>query len=158
MPLPGIIPSRVGRALSRHSDAPGYKKRVVKDFINIIRCGGRVKWLGMVDHVRMGPLQVEHGNRHNDGVTKSRLIDEGGQVSLWFGHVHKRNFYEISGADYSVNAISSGCLCPTTPHYAHEGQSTRSGRKWTQGTAIAQFNLNERLVHFENVQFEDVGT
>jgi hypothetical protein len=140
------------------SDAAQFRRTIMKSFIKGIQFNGKVWYIGEVDHVRLGPLQVEHGNRHNEHVAKSRLIDEGGQVSLMFGHVHKQNFFELRGADYAVRAISTGCLCHPHPHYAHKGTSSRSGRKWTQGTGVASFSLKGRLVQFENIAFERVGT
>ena len=122
-------------------NAGAYHNTITKTFINGIKCNGDVWYIGKVDHVRIGPLSVEHGVRHNDHVAKARLIDEGGQISIMMGHVHKRNFYEVTGADFSVNSVSSGCLCPTEPLYLPTGQDTQSGRKWTQGTAVASFSL-----------------
>jgi UDP-2,3-diacylglucosamine pyrophosphatase LpxH len=138
-------------------DAKQFRKRLLGNFRDIVKNNGSVWYLGEnVNHVRIGPLQVEHGSRYNEHVVKSRLYDEGAQISLMMGHVHKRNFYEIQGADFAVNGISSGCLCPTDPHYAFG--TAQSGRKWVQGTAVASFALDEREVLFENNKFADVGT
>lgn len=137
-------------------DAKGYRKRVMRDFRQLIQFGGQVMYLGdNITHARMGPLHVEHGIRHNDHVTKSRLIDLGGQVSVMMGHVHKRNFYSLAGADFDVEGISSGSLSPPNPHY--QFGSVKSGRGWEQGTAVATFNLLERGVEFENVKFTNIN-
>ncbi len=61
---------------------------ITKTFINGIKCNGDVCIWAKLDHVRIGPLSVEHGVRHNDHVAKARLLDEGGQVSIMMGHVH----------------------------------------------------------------------
>lgn len=137
--------------------APQFRKRLLADYRTILRQGGNVMYIGNVDHVRMGPLRMEHGVRHNEHVSKSRVIDMGGQVSHWMGHVHKRNFYEMRGEDFAVSGISSGGLCQRDPHYMREGSSTCSGRKWVQGTAVGTFNLSEHDVEFENVGFHDAG-
>lgn len=130
------------------------RKRMLRSFVETVQQGGKVLYLGEVDHARMGPLQVEHGSRVGDNSPKARLLDEGGQISLMFGHVHKENFFSIRGADYTVKAISSGCLCLTTPHYANPGQSSLPGRKWTNGTVVATLSLNDRLVNYEIVEFQ----
>jgi hypothetical protein len=85
------------------------------------------------------------------------LEDNGMQVSVMAGHVHKRVFWEQSGADYTVNGINSGALSIPNPHYLPEGQSKPEGRRWTQGTAVATLDLRARLVQFENVGFADIG-
>ena len=72
-----------------------------------------------------------------------------------FGHGHKLKAYNVRGADYSVSAIMSGCLCELTPHYQGRGQSAQSGEKWELGTAVATFDLTDRLVQFENIEFTD---
>lgn len=137
--------------------APQMRHRLMRDFISIVRHGGDVWYIGNVDHVRVGTVRIEHGARHNEHVAKSRLIDEGGQVSIWMGHVHKENAYTMRGADYTVKAKSSGALCLREPHYIREGQSTQSGRKWTQGTIVGTWNLSERPVSFEEITFDESG-
>jgi len=138
------------RILRRMLDRYGaLAKTIMKWFINIIRAEGAVWYVGEVDHVRVGQLQIEHGNRHNMHVAKSRLEDEGSQINLWMGHVHKENFYVVRGADFTVRAVSSGCLCNLTPHYLERGRSALSGRKWTQGTAIGMTDLQEQPVQMD---------
>lgn len=134
-------------------NAVNVSKTVMRELYRIIRCGDSVLHIGDIDHVRLGPLQVEHGVRYNVHAPKSRLVDEGGQISLMFGHGHKTKYYQMRGADFSASAIMSGCLCELNPHYMRRGQNTLSGEKWEHGTAVATFDLNDRLVQFENQQF-----
>ena len=101
----------------------------------------------------MGPLQVEHGNRYNIHAPKSRLEDEGHQMNIAFGHGHKHKYYHKRGADFAVSAIMSGCLCELMPHYLGRGASSQSGEKWDHGTMVATFDINDRLVQFENQEF-----
>jgi len=135
------------------NNAVNVSKTVLRAFKSIIRRDDQVWYVGDVDHIRMGPLQVEHGNRYGIHAPKSRLIDEGGQCSVMFGHGHKRKFYMLRGADFSVSAVMSGCLCELTPHYLGRGQSSVSGEKWVHGTAVATLDLTDRLVQFENPEF-----
>lgn len=148
------------RRLLRHlqNDAPNLRRRIYRDYVDIVRSGSGVWYIGAVDHARIGPLRVEHGVRHNDHVAKSRLDDEGYQVSIMMGHVHRLNYYAKMGADFAVSAVSSGCLCDTTPHYMNKGQTSRAGRKWQQGTAIATVDLRGGFVQFENLLFRDHQT
>lgn len=143
---------RIMRYVDNHS--VNLHRTIFREFKRIIRCGGRVKYIGDVDHVRMGPLKIEHGSRYNVHAPKSRLEDEGGQVCIWMGHGHKLKWFSMSGADFSVNAIMSGCLCTMPPHYLPIGVSAPSGQKWQHGTAVATFDINDRLVSFENVEFK----
>lgn len=142
---------RIMRYVDNHS--VNLHNTIKREFKRIISCGGRVKYIGDVDHVRMGPLKIEHGSRYNIHAPKSRLEDEGGQVCIWMGHGHKLKWFSMNGADFSVNAIMSGCLCTVPAHYRPLGVSSPSGQKWQHGTAIATFDLNDRLVAFENVEF-----
>lgn len=139
------------------SDAQVYSDIVLEKFTEIIRHGGRVWYLGEVDCVRVGYLQIEHGNRHNEHVAKSRLWDLGGQINVMAGHVHRQTHYALHGADYTVQGITSGGLCPTEPHYQQRGR-TAQRRRWQQGTAFASMNIRHPHVTFENLLFVNDST
>jgi hypothetical protein len=124
---PGNHERRILRYLN--DQAPKFRKRLLRDFIEIIRCGGAVAYIGNTDYVRVGPLVVHHGNRVGFNAAKNTLLDAGGQVSLMGGHVHYPSEYEIRGEDHTVKSIVSGCLCGY-PHYM-EGE--RMTKPWALG-------------------------
>jgi hypothetical protein len=131
--------------------APQVRRTVWRRFVDIIRCGGRVLWLGEVDSVRFGPLRVMHGNRHNQHVAASLLQDAGYQMHVMAGHVHRLTFANRRGEDYPVSAITSGCLCHHPAPYMRRKTPTQ---KWMLGTAIAEVNLRGRDVHLDNLEYQ----
>jgi len=122
---------------------------VLRRFVEIVRCGGAVWWIGDVDHVRVGPLVVMHGNRYNVHAATSVLGDFGHQVCVMFGHIHRLTSAAKAGEDFSAQAVSSGCLC-YPPLYVKHG---RPIQKQQQGTAIADVDLGGRNVQFNNLLF-----
>lgn len=130
-------------------NAPAVRETVNKRFIEIVRHGGDVFWLGDVDTVRMGPLLVTHGNRTGDNPAHGLWNDVGGQLSVMAGHVHRLSYYGKRGEEYMTEAITSGCLT-NYPHYAKRKRSA----KWELGTAIAEVNLKGREVNLTNLKYE----
>jgi hypothetical protein len=133
-----------------HRNAPGLRHTVVNRFIDIVRCGGKVYWLGEVDKVRIGNLTVMHGNRANQHAAKSILEDAGYQVNVMFGHVHRLTSAAKIGAHYQVQAISSGCLRQTPAHYNRFVSPTHVEQ---QGTCIADVALLGHEVQFNNLLY-----
>lgn len=131
--------------------APQVRKTVWRRFVEIVRCGGRVLWLGEVDAVRFGPLRVMHGNRHNQHVAQSLLQDAAYQTSVMAGHVHRLTFANKRGDDFPVSAVTSGCLCHYPAAYMKRKTPTQ---RWMLGTAIAEVNLRGRDVHIDNLEFQ----
>lgn len=142
---------RLFRALQE--GAAQFRRLVVREWVRIVRHAGRVWYLGETDQVEVGALRVEHGIRHSEHVSKQRLIDAGGQVSVMAGHVHRRTYYSLVGARYSVQGVTSGCLAQIPPHYQMRGQTTKAGREHEHGTCIATVDLAGTHVEFENVGF-----
>jgi hypothetical protein len=139
-------------------NAGQFAARVRRDFVNLVRCGGAVWYVGETDAVRIGShLTVEHGIRYNEHVTKSRLIDLGGQVHVVMGHVHKFNMYEMRGAHYTVQGHSSGCLCLPEPHYLPSGQTQMPGRGWTQGTLVLSTIVDTPVLNVEHARFQRIN-
>lgn len=130
--------------------APAIRKTVWREFVEIARCGGAVKWIGDVDSVRLGPLLVLHGNRTNLHAAKSLIEDAGGQVSVMAGHVHRLTSWDLHGEEYVVRGITSGCIERFPAPYQRR---RRPCRKWQYGTAIADVNLRTRAVDFTNLQY-----
>lgn len=131
--------------------APQVRKTVWRRFVEIVRCGGRVLWLGEVDAVRFGPLKVIHGNRHNLHVANSMLEDVRYQLNVMAGHVHRLTYANKRGDDFAVSAVTSGCLC----HYpAPYHKRTTPTARWMLGTAIAEVNLRGRDVHIDNLEYQ----
>lgn len=131
--------------------APEVRHTVIRRFIEIVRAGGRVLWMGEVDAVRFGPLKVIHGNRHNQHVAQSLLQDTGFQLNVMAGHVHRLTFANKRGDDFPVSAITSGCLCRWPSPYMKRKTPTQ---KWMLGTAIAEINLRGRDTHLDNLEYQ----
>lgn len=131
--------------------APQIRRTVWRRFTDIVRCGGRVLWLGEVDAVRFGPLRVMHGNRHNQHTAESLLQDARHQLNVMAGHVHRLTYANKRGEDFAVSAVTSGCLC----HYPapYHKRKTPTAR-WMLGTAIAEVNLRGRDVHIDNLEYQ----
>lgn len=135
--------------------APKLRKTVMKAFRDIIRCDGRVMYLGETDYVRMGPMVIQHGKRVNRYPAKSSLEDLGNQLWTQFGHVHRLDEYIIIGELYTVGAWASGKLSQD-PHYV----MGKVMRKEQLGTTIMEIDLRGREVSGDNLLFfkdEDSG-
>ena len=130
--------------------APKFRKRILRDFTNIIRCGGSVFYVGNTDYVRVGPLVVHHGIRTGFNAAKNSLLDAGSQLSMMGGHVHYPSEYEVRGEEHTVKSVISGCLC-SYPHYM-EGE--RMTKPWSLGTAVADVDLRSRDVDLTNLMFK----
>lgn len=129
-----------------NKNAPKFRQRILRDFIDIIRCGSAVQYLGYVDKVRMGPLVVAHGTRVGENSARNHLKDYGYQVSGMSGHVHYPSESEKRGEDFRAKWVVSGCLCD----YPHYGLGETMTQKWALGTAIAYADLRSRDVDFDN--------
>lgn len=132
-------------------NASQMRRRIIQTYENIIRNDGDVLFIGHIDAVRIGPLLVQHGNRVGQNAAKGMLQDAGYQVSIMAGHTHKITSYTFEGEDFSVHAVTGGCLQQVPEHY-HQGRRRRT--KAHQGTVVATVNLNGRDVWFENLKFE----
>lgn len=135
--------------------APQVRKTVWRRFVEIVRCGGSVLWLGEVDAVRFGPLKVMHGNRVTLNAARAMLMDTGGQLNIMAGHVHRLTTWTQRGEDFPVQAITGGCLCRYPSPYQKRKTPTS---RWHLGTAFAEVNLRGRDVHVDNLEFQvDAG-
>jgi hypothetical protein len=143
---------RIQSHMAEH--APKLRRTIARDWQELITQRGQVHYLGDVDHVDVGPLHIQHGNRVNEHVSKSMLEDLSYQVSTMAGHVHRLTRYDRVGYRYPVSAITSGCLCHLLPKYAKGG---KLARKWAQGTAFATVDMRGTFVAFDNVAFQRVG-
>lgn len=131
--------------------APQVRKTVWRRFVEIVRCGGSVLWIGEVDSARFGPLKVMHGNRVTINAARAMLLDTGGQLNIMAGHVHRLTNWTQRGEEYPVQAVTSGCLCKY-PSVYHKRKTPTS--RWMLGTALAEVNLRGRDVHIDNLEFQ----
>jgi hypothetical protein len=109
-------------------------------FLETIRCGGRVLYVGRTEHVEIGGLIVAHG----DKTGKHAHVPMG---MLWpsktvnFGHIHRH----VAGG----NAFSNGMLCQDKPFYDdweypnahHGGTSTMTVESRGGGVAWSHHNF-----------------
>lgn len=139
---------RIKRFLNKQ--APKFRKRILRDFIEIIRCGAGVLYIGDTDYVRAGPLVVHHGTRTGFYAAKNSLLDAGGQISMMGGHVHYPSEFDIQGEDFTVRSIVSGCLC-TYPHYMTGVRMTKPPQL---GTGVGDVDLRSRDVELKNISYQ----
>jgi hypothetical protein len=139
---------RILRYLEENASA--IRKSVLRAFVNVVRCGGSVLYLGEVDFVRIGPLMVLHGKRTNMHPAKSTFDDVGGHFWTQFGHVHRLDEYVKVDGDYPTGSVASGCLC-NPPHYIRGWQN----KKWQLGTAVMEVDLAGRHVKIDNLLFDE---
>jgi hypothetical protein len=131
--------------------APELRRTVIRRFVEIVRAGGRVLFIGEVDAVRFGPLRVMHGNRHNLHTAESLLQDARYQLNVIAGHVHRLTYANKRGEDFAVSAITSGCLCNYPAAYMKRKTPTQ---RWMLGTALAEVNLRGRDVAINNLEYQ----
>lgn len=134
-------------------NAPKLRRVVERAWSDLVRQQGRVLWLGRRQHVDIGHLVVQHGDRSNEHIAKSLLDDLSYQASTMAGHVHRMNRYDRTGYKYPVSSITSGCLCNLNPHYM-KGKKNR--RPWQHGTAFATVNMKGTDVFFDNIEFRQI--
>jgi hypothetical protein len=139
---------RILRYLEKN--APAIRKSVLRAFIHSIRCGGEVLYIGEVDNVRIGPLQILHGKRTSQNPAKATWADVGGHLWVQFGHVHRLDTYINLDGDYPTGAVASGCLA-NPPHYVLGWQNS----VWKLGTAIMEVDLTSRDVKIDNLLFDN---
>lgn len=133
-----------------NEQAPKFRKRILRDFITIIRAGGAVAYVGYTDYVRVGPLVVHHGTRTGIYAAKNALLDAGSQISLMGGHVHYPSTFDVEGEEATVHSLVSGCLC-AYPHYM---QGVRMTKPPQLGTGIGDVDLRSRDVELRNIGFK----
>lgn len=141
---------RIYHFLAQH--APKLRRTVERVWIETVQAGGRVHWLGNVSELLVHTLLVKHGDRTNEGVAKSMLIDTGFQVSIMAGHVHRTSAYSFTGYHRTVTAITSGCLCNLIPSYLAV-KGVKPLRSWQNGTALATVDTKDGAVWIENLLF-----
>lgn len=137
-------------------NAPKLRRTIERAWVDAVRYGGRVLWIGNTQEVEIGYLLVKHGDRHNEGVAKSLLEQECYQVSVMAGHVHRLTTYTKTGRKYSVTAITSGCLCKPIPDYTAK-KGKRPTNTWQQGMAFATVDMQGVDVFFENIAIKHIG-
>lgn len=139
-----------------HTHAPKLRKTIEAAWIETARAGGIVHWLDNASEVLIHGLLVKHGDRVNEYVTKSMLMDAGFQVSIMAGHVHRLSQFTFAGYQKPVTAVTSGCLCKTVPSYmASVGRKPL--RAWQQGTALAYLDTRRGVVWFDNLLYVKNG-
>ncbi|MBE2196299.1 MAG: metallophosphoesterase, partial [Anaerolinea sp.] len=87
-----------------NDEVPKFRLTLMQHFIDLVRCGGEVLYVGYTDYVRIGPLVVQHGYRTGLNAAKNHLVDAGGQISTMAGHVHRTSDYEVRGEDFIVRS------------------------------------------------------
>jgi len=135
-------------------NSPNVAKTVMREFADVVRYQGRVMWLGETDQVTIDNLVVAHGTRAGNNPAKAHLDMTGGQVNYMAGHVHKRFYWQKAGYHYSVNSVTSACLCDLQPHYKGYKQDITG---WEHGTCVAEIKRGDMqaTAHFENLKFDE---
>lgn len=93
------------------------KKTLLRKYIDNIRCGGAVAYIGMKQSVRIGPsLVVMHGWKYGDNAAQQTLALRRYSVSILAGHAHRPSLFSTV-SHQAVTGLVSGCLCQVPQHY-----------------------------------------
>lgn len=130
--LPFIFGNHCRRGLQsvKSSDTPITGMRV---FLDTIKAGGAVLYLGKTEVVEIGGLVVAHGNK----ASKYAAFHVGAQWShkqVNAGHTHRPQMMQ--------NAVINGMLCQKIPHYADNGYPN----EWAHGTTLMTVDTHHGTV------------
>ena len=141
--------------LYRHilKNSPNVANTVMREFVDVIRYQGRVWFMGETDQVKIHNLIVGHGSKSGQNPAKAHLDMTGGQVNYMAGHVHRHSYWQKVGYQYTVQSVTSGCLCQLQPHYKGY-RADMTGWEW--GTCIGEIKRadDKATALFENLKFD----
>jgi hypothetical protein len=127
------------------------KKTLLRKYIDNIRCGGTVAYIGMKQSVRIGSgLVVAHGWKYGDNAAQQTLAGRRYGVSMMVGHAHRPALFSTV-SHRTVTGMVSGCLCQIPQHY-----QTLEDDDYVQaqhGTAYATICTHTGQVDIKHIAF-----
>lgn len=125
-------------------------------FVEMVRSGGRVWWLGEYQETHVGCLFIQHGKRVGENAAKGAAKDQGWATSVVQGHNHRPGVYihRVNDprdlANYRViTSVSSGALCNIPPHYQMDTKQST----WLNGIVMAHVDSRDDTVNIQNLVF-----
>lgn len=129
------------------------KPSLTRRYVENVRCGGDVFFIGFKESVKIHPaLLVMHGRKWGDNAPRQTLQLRQMGVNIMAGHSHKPGMYTTVQANGKpVSALISGCLCDLNPHYAplEDDEYTT----WQHSTGVAFLDTHTGIVDMMNVMF-----
>lgn len=127
-------------------------------FVNMVRSGGRVFWLGPNQETNIGAWYVQHGRRVGENAAKNALKDLGWTAAQTQGHAHTVSTWvhraNKANGDYQVvMSACSGALCNIPPHYIQDTKMSR----WLHGLVVGHVFFGNENPDFENLIFTNVN-
>lgn len=126
-------------------------------YVDMVRAGGRVWYLGGMTEVKLHSVIAEHGERHGASSFKAALGDLGYGVSRIGGHAHTPGLHihraEVEGDDNAYRVVMSattGALCNLKPHYR---RGKKNARRHLHSMAVVTFSLVHYVCNIEMVVF-----
>ena len=129
--MPFIVGNHDARALAEIKKL-SVPRVAMRHFVETVRAGGDVLWMGDTSEIDIGNLTVAHGWKTTRYTAAATLQAYQHQRNLAVGHTHRPDYYTVRGASYSVSCVVGGCLCQLTPHY----QQGRKHTDWQHGTML----------------------
>lgn len=127
------------------------KVNLTRQYIENIRCDGKVYYIGMKQSVRIGqPLIVQHGKKAGTNAAKALLDGRRYSVSIMGGHTHRPDLYSAVGT-HPVTAVISGCLCLIPQHYNSDEDDAYCD--WQHGTAVGTIDTQSGIADVKEVRF-----
>lgn len=134
-------------------NAPKFRKTINRAWVEAVRYGGRVMYIGRTQEVEISGLLVQHGNVTTQNTSKALLDRVSYQVSVMTGHIHKVTNYTQQGRRYMVSACTGGTTQNLNPRY-YKKKGLSPPRPWTQGTAFATVDMKSSYVTFDNIVYQ----
>jgi hypothetical protein len=139
------------------NQAPQVRKTLMRAFVDLVRQGGEVLWLGMTGQVDIGSLTVAHGSKKLSTLRKygafNQLDKLRYQRHISAGHAHRLQSATIRGPEHIVESAISGCLCRLTPHYNISNEYS----DWVQGSAFWTVHNASDIAWQHNLKFDTIG-
>lgn len=141
------------RRFERWVNKNGYAAADVlkRHYIDNVRSGGLVRWIGAKQSVVIGSLVVEHGKSHAVHAAKKNLENRSFQYSIMSGHTHRPQMFTVNAGNKSKTATVSGCLCILPEPYANDEEDAFSIHQ--HGTAYATLDTRTGETDITEVRF-----
>lgn len=128
------------------------KNTLLRRYIDNVRCGGDVIWIGAKESIRIGKLVVMHGRYYGPNAAKKTLESRASSVSIMAGHIHDIRYATAMNDKEPVSCIISGWL-GRVPVHQQENDNEDDYTTWQHATAIATIDVESGIVDLENVVF-----
>lgn len=131
-------------------------KTIEEAYVDIIRAGGRVWYLGGMNEIKLNSIILQHGTRTGEYAAKNALKDRGFGLANVGVHTHFPSLSILSqdmpGEDDAYRVIMSAVLGTLSNRLPHYQQGTRKTRH-IHCMGVATFSLRTWVANVELVVF-----